>query len=300
VGGLAAAEAVVSAPAPSFTARIRRRRRLWWRRPRAAGDWRFVGEAPHRLRERYAVRRQDDPESAWRCCALWQRTLIDKWNAREFAARHGCKVPALYWRARLPSRRLFAALPSHFVIRPTWGAHRKGVHVVADGRELLSGAPFSAAAVRRYILRSGPLTRTMPVLAEEFVRSDARWVLPLEVKFHTFGDAVAAIEVTERANVRTALRRYYTPDWQPIADQINRSIPQGPPRDPPACLDEMSGLARRIGTALGTYMRIDFFVTAAGPVFNEFASTPANGEHFTPFADEMLGGWWARVIPDAT
>jgi hypothetical protein len=288
-------------PRQTFSQRIKARRRIWWGQPPQPGEWGVMRYTPHRVRELSALRRRDDAEDAWRCCAWWQRKLINKWNGREFALRHGGRVPALYWCARLPSQRRLGALPSHFVIRPMWGSRRRGVFVVAEGRDLLRGEPFSAAVLRRSILRSGLLTKALPVMAEEFIRSeDPRYQLPIEYKCHTFGDTVAAVEVIERETTTKARRRFYTAEWQPIADQMHTYLPQSEPRDPPRCLDEMLCLAVRLGAVLGTYMRVDFFATPHGCVFNEFSSTPADGDNFTPFCDDLVGGYWDEKVPNAT
>ena len=63
----------------------------------------------------------------------------------------------------------------------------------------------------------------------------------------------------------------------------------------------MLELARRMGATLATYMRIDFFVTDRGCVFNEFSSVPARGRYYTPYSDRVFGALWAERIPgDAT
>lgn len=51
----------------------------------------------HRMSEVLALRHRDDPDEHWHCCENWQRTLGNKWNSREFALRHGCRVPELYY-----------------------------------------------------------------------------------------------------------------------------------------------------------------------------------------------------------
>jgi hypothetical protein len=51
---------------------------------------------------------------------------------------------------------------------------------------------------------------------------------------------------------------------------------------------------------LGSIVRIDFFATGRGCVFNEFSSTPWNGEGFTAFCDDLFGGLWAGKFPSAT
>jgi hypothetical protein len=284
----------------TFSQRIKARRRIWWGQPRHDGPWHGLRFTPHEIRDLYRRRRRDDPEEAWRCCRLWQRKLINKWNSREFVVRHGCPVPELYWCGRLPSQRRLSALPSHYVVRPVWGAHREGVYVVAEGRDLLLGEPFSAAVLRRSLLRSGMLSRFLPVMVEEFVRSDdPRYYLPIEYKCHTFGDTVGAIEVLER-QTKKARRLFYTADWQVITDPMSTQGYLAEPRDPPRCLDQIVFLATCLGRALGTYMRVDFFATHGGCVFNEFSSTPADGDGWTPFCDELFGSYWDEKFPHAT
>ena len=71
-------------------------------------------------------------------------------------------------------------------------------------------------------------------------------------------------------------------------------------KEAPACLGRMLELAGRMGAELGTYMRIDFFVTDGGCVFNEFSSVPLRGRYFTPYCDRVFGALWAERFPDAT
>ena len=288
------------APPLTFSERIRRRLTLWWGQPPLRGEWLTRRYAWHALRERYTLRRRDEPERSWRCCAFWQRTLLNKWNAREFALRHGCAVPALYWCARLPSAARLRALPSRFVLRPVWGTARQGVYVVAEGHDLLRGIPFSAAELRRSIRRSGRLAWTLPLLAEECLCPGGPPRLPMEYKCHTFGDRVAAVEAIERTGVSTARQRYYTADWRPFADPMSTALPQAQPSDPPCGLKEMIESAVRLGSAVGTYLRVDFLATERGCVFNEFSSTPDAGAGFTAYCDELFGALWQEKLPLAT
>ena len=81
---------------------------------------------------------------------------------------------------------------------------------------------------------------------------------------------------------------------------MNTDLAQAEPRDPPRCLEEMLRLARRLGVAIGTHMRIDFFASDSGYVFNEFSSAPNGGKCFTPFCDDLFGALWEETFPDAT
>jgi hypothetical protein len=252
--------------------------------------------------ERFTFRRAEDPDAAWHCCEYWQRSLVNKWNGREFARRHGARVPELYWFGRRPLAIPFPRLPSRFVVRPVWGALRRGIHVVADGRELLRGDPASAPDLRARLVRERGRFPLTPLIVEQFVTSregEAR--LPLEYKFHMFADTPAAIQAIERRDIDTATVRYYTPAWEPFEDVMDTVRPLGEVREPPACLAEMRDLAIRLGRAIGTYMRIDFFGTDRGAVFNEFSSTPSVKEpKFTPFCDQLFGAFWRDRLGDAS
>lgn len=284
----------------TFTERIQRRLRLWWGHPRQRGDWRVTHYTPHQLRERYSRRRREDPEEAWRCCAYWPRTLVNKWNSREFVVKHGCPVPALYWCARMPSAAQVRSLPPQFVLRPVLGTGDQGVFVVADGRNLLTNEPFVIAALRRSIMQRGRLAWTVPLLAEEFVgRANGGGQLPREYKFHTFGACVAAVQAVDRSRIRSR-QRYYSPDWREFSDPLNTYLPRAEPFDRPPCLDQMLRIAVQLGAAIGTYMRIDFFASEERYVFNEFASTPFNGMGFTPTCDAFFGSIWEDRFPHAS
>ena len=275
---------------PSFSERLALRQELWWGRQR-------LRDAVHRLRERRFRRTREDPDEVWRCCRFWPRVVCNKRNGREFAAKHGLAVPALYWSGTDGSRLPLEELPAHFVVRPIYGGSQRGVLVVADGQDLLRQQAFSAAALPRLRERG----KAIPFLVEEFVRTEAgRYELPLECKFHVFGETVAAVQVVERTGVKAGAQRYYTPEWEPFPDAMNLRLPQAEIRDPPGCLAEMLELARRFGAEFGTYMRLDLFATDRGGVYNEFGGVPHQAAAFTPYCDERFGRLWAERIPDAT
>lgn len=293
------------APAPvTFSERLVHRLSTWWGVPPPPWtDGRAQRDRLHRLRERYTFRNRNDPTTTWRCCAYWQRTVVNKWNGREFAAKHGCPAATLYWSGRRLNALPFDTLPSHFVIRPVWGASRVGVYVVAEGHELLRQESASPSALRERVRRSRRAGGTDLLMVEEFVRTEeGRYELPLEYKCHTFGDTVAAIQVIHRAGMRKteARQRYYSPTWGLMADPMDTGFPLAEPIDPPRCLDEMLRHATTLGEALGTYMRIDFFATDRGCVLNEFSSTPGSGTSYTPYCDEVLGALWEEKFPAAT
>lgn len=285
-----------------FVSRLRTRRELWWGNPFRWHRWRSYAEAVHRLRERHTLRDAEDPDASWRCCKYWQRSLVNKWNGREFARKHGARVPDLYWRGRRVGAIPFESLPPRFVIRPVWGKLRVGVHVVVDGKDLLHGVPATAPELRRRLLRQRFPFRAAPVLVEQFVETEPGCTrLPFEFKCHVFAGALAAIGTIEREHDKAATVRYYTPAWEPFADPMTTAWPIGDVRPQPPFLAEMVDLCTRMGRAIGTYMRIDFFGTDRGCVFNEFSSTPLVVKpDYTPFCDELFDSRWRESCPDAS
>lgn len=284
---------------PTYSQRIARRMELWWGPPKPGG--RGLGDAVHRLRERRIHHDRDQPDPEWRCCGRWQRNLLNKWNSREFAARHGCRVPELYWYGSDPRAAPIESLPEHFVIRPERGAARRGVHLVSGGRELLTDEPAFPEQLRERLPRAGAVRRPVRHLFEEFARSeDGGYRIPVGYKWHCFGGEIAAGYAVESVGPDEWRQRHYTPDWEPIDDPMSTFLPQADPRDPPGCLQEMLDLTQLLGAELGTYMRIDFFATDRGCMFNEFSSVPLNGGHNTPYCDELFGAFWAEHVPNAS
>jgi hypothetical protein len=283
-----------------FSERIRTRLRVWWGKPNKWRNRESYHRLFHQLKEHYVLRSKDDPEELWHCCELWQRTLSNKWNAREFAQRFGFQVPALYWRGRRIGALPPDSLPAHFVIRPTWGTTRRGVHIIAHDQDLLHERMYFKQELVAEVQREQGWVARHPILVEEFVKTEAGdYVLPIEYKCHTFGATVGAIEVIQRAGHR-GRNRYYTPSWELFEDRMNTHLPPGEYTEPPRCLDEILECAKRLGIAYGTYVRIDCYATDKGCVFGEFASAPADGQHFTAFADEYFGTLWDTVFPDRT
>lgn len=285
-----------------YSERIARRRRVWWQAPRPGGE-RPVSDALHRLAERRSVRRRDDPDPAWHCCANWQRTLLDKRNAREFAARHGCELPGLLWRGRSLRQAPLDRFPDAFVVRPARGLGTRGVLVVDHGRNLLDGQPVDRRTLLRRVgllarLRSSPET-----LVEEMIRPrEPERTFPLEIKLHAFGGEVGIVQVNDRPTVSTygldVATSFYTPEWEQYPEEIDPVHGGDAVHERPPDLDRMLELGTLMGAAIGTYMRVDFFDSDRGPVFNEFASTPWLAAKGSAFADRLLGDLWARHCPE--
>lgn len=285
-----------------FVERLQRRDQSWWAARARLTDPRTLRRSLHLRRDLAHRRYADEPESRWRCCDAWPRKLLHKWNSREFCVRHGCAVPALYAYAASAREVPFDELPDRYVIRPVLGFARHGTLVMAAGFELLSERRFTNAELVEQLASERGAGRG-PFLVEEVIeRDDRSGRLPIEFKCHTFGPEVAAVQVTEREHGRTggAVSRYYTSDWLPFDDRMDEALPLAELSERPAFLEELVETAARLGAAIATYMRIDFFGSARGPVFNEFSSVPAkNDPRFTQYCRDLFGAIWNERFPNA-
>ena len=284
-----------------FSERLLRRHELWWEggvRLAQVGSYRPALDGRRELRRR---RSRNDPEATWRCCARWPRSLLNKWNGREFAARHGAPLPDLYCYCRSARQIPRDSLPNRYVVRSLFGSNAEGVRVMVDGRDLLR-----AEASPSDIGRGGPRRSAGgrgPYLVEQFVGAgNERTPFPVEFKCHTFAGRVVAVQVGERTPCDPLMTRvrYYRPDWTDFDDRMDLREPLTASVPRPDFLREMLDLSSRIGAAIGTYMRIDFLAGEAGWVFNEFSSTPMIRHLcYTPTCNTLLGKFWDELCPDA-
>ena len=273
-----------------FRERIDRRAALWWQ------------ERPsdiHGPRECHALRKATDDDVEWKCCRFWQRKLANKWNSREFAKKHGIRVPHLLWSGRDVDAIPFERLSHAYVIRLTSGHSGAQVMVMVDGVNLLDQKAYSDAAVRERFkgLLTQAFSRTL-MLVEEYVPPldpiDGSG-LPPNYRFHMIGDVVAWVSVScARRNFG-----HFTPAWQPFELQVMRSVHAPYPWRRPDNLEALLDTARTLGRAFGSYVRVDLYDTGDGPVFAEFAPVPSRGRAYTRDADARLSELWTKHLPDA-
>jgi hypothetical protein len=256
----------------------------------------------HAQHEKLRHHSRGDTAASWECCGKWPRQLASKWNGREFAASFGATLPELLGRGRGTKQLSRHDLPSRFVIRPEWGSASLGVLIVVDGRELWRDEAIPAEEAFGAYARSRGTTGRY--LLEEFVsRHDDPLQLPMEFKCHMFGPVVAGVEVIDRESPGPdrITKGYFRPDWSQF-DEVMDS--RRPPVDvtlpPPPFLGEMIELSTRMGSRIGTYMRIDYFSGPSGLVFNEFASAPnVLRPMYTPYCNEVFGRCWDDILGDA-
>ena len=125
----------------------------------------------------------------------------------------------------------------------------------------------------------------------------------MEYKCHMFGPVVVGVEVIDRVSQGPdrITKGYFRPDWSQLDDVMDsRRPPVDVSLPPPPFLGGMIDLSTRMGSRIGTYMRIDYFAGPSGLVFNEFASAPnVRGPTYTPYCNEVFGQYWVDVLGDA-
>ncbi len=70
-----------------FSERIKRRHKIFW-------------GALNAEKIRNKIMDANDPIEKWKNVKNWQRKLSNKYNSREFAKKHNCRVAELYWKGR--------------------------------------------------------------------------------------------------------------------------------------------------------------------------------------------------------
>lgn len=273
-----------------FSERIKKRHRLFWKTKRFT----LHGKGSCLL----TYQDQSDPLDKWQCCAYWQRKLSNKWNAREFAQKYGCKVPELYWLGKNARDIPFSDLPDHYVIKPVIGHSAKNVFVMAKGVNLMDQKTWSPEHLKEHfqtLLR--PWSRRK-IMVESFVMPEhGNYELQTDYKCHVFKDQVAAISACIRKSDSMRVVQF-DDQWEllPQMHKLDETPDQKIPA--PACLDEILILAKRLGQAYETYVRVDFYASKEGCVFGEFAATPANGNGMTAFGDQYLEQYWQKYYPN--
>ena len=213
-------------------------------------------------------------------------------------------MPDLYWHGRDLSSLDFAALPPHYVLRPTIGHSSEGIFVMADGVSLLDGRAYSDSELKRRLAEIVVGDPRVDILVEEFVKTeDGEYRLPTDYKLQMFGGKVGGIGAMRRLSRHEVRKRYYTESWEPFSEPINVPSAQKPLDDivaPPKCLPEIIADAKRLSKAYGIYVRVDFYATDKGSVFGEFSPTPAVGRDFSDFASDHFLALWHEAYPGSS
>lgn len=235
-----------------------------------------------------------DPIDKWKQGENWQRKLSNKYNSREFAKKHGCKVAELYWKGRDINTIDFDTLPPQFVIRPTKGHSLGFVFLIDNSVNLMDGKTYSKEDIKKTLAKALDENEKLEFLIEEFLKTEeGLHKIPTDYKFYMFDGQIASIQVISRLNSSKASNTWYDETWNPMLN-LTSNYPIGSIQAPPKCLPEMIEDVKRLSKAYEIFARIDFYATDKGAVFGEFTPTPAVGNGFTPDGDKLLTSYWDR------
>lgn len=234
------------------------------------------------------------PLEEWKDVKNWQRKLSNKYNAREFAKMHNCKVPELYSKGRYYDTIHFDYLPQYYVIRPTTGHSLHCVFLFNNSINLMDEKTYSKEDITRILGKALQNNLYTEFLIEEFVRTeDGEYKIPDDYKFYMFNGEIGCIQVINRLNCSEGFTTWYDENWN-LLPNLTVNYPDGEEQRAPQCLTQMIEAAKKLSKTYSIFCRIDFYATDKGAVFGEFTPTPALGKGFTKDGDKLLARYWAK------
>ncbi|RYY34221.1 MAG: hypothetical protein EOP46_14145 [Sphingobacteriaceae bacterium] len=266
-------------PKTDYSRRIKLRHEKFWREPNAEDV-------------RNTLMQATDPVEKWKDVINWQRKLSNKYNSREFAKMHGCKVANLYWKGRDIDNIDFAGLPDNYVIRPTVGHSCNAVFLMKKNFNLFDKQHYTVDEIKYVLFGYLQLNSKLEFLVEEFLENENGDVEILnDYKFFAFNGNIAGLLLINRLSPKAGYQTAYTEDWQQTPPLVD-SYPQGNYQKPPACLAEMVNDVKKLSRAYEIFVRVDYYATSKGAVFGEFSPTPSFGNCSTPYATKLFKAYW--------
>ena len=264
-----------------FSQRIKNRHKIFW-------------GASNAEKIRNTIMNAGSPIEKWKDVKNWQRKLSNKYNSREFARKHNCRVPELYWKGRDFDTIDFDNLPEYYVIRPTSGHCLQQVFLMKNFVNLMDGKKYSKEDIKCNLSKSLNENKKLAFLIEEFVRTEeGEYKIPDDYKFYMFNGQISCIQVINRLNNSKGFTSWYDQNWNPL-NNLTTNYPDGINQSRPKCFEEMTEFARKLSKSYEIFVRVDFYATDKGAVFGEFTPTPALGLGFTPDGNKLLTAYWDK------
>ncbi|EOR95401.1 putative glycosyltransferase [Arcticibacter svalbardensis MN12-7] len=259
--------------------RIQHRHHLFWNDPNA--EW--IRNTPMRA---------DDSMEKWQDVPYWQRKLSNKYNAREFAIKHGCKVADLYWRGSDVQQINFETLPLYYVIRPTVGHSSNLVFLMHNGLNLFDDKGYSPEDIRDILRSEVDKNPDLEFLIEEFLENEeGEHAILDDYKLLCFNGVIASCHAIKRFSPSKGEGNFYDEHWNKM-ETLHLKYPLVDGQKPPKCWDEIISQAKMLSKAYGIFVRIDFYATSKGAVFGEFTPTPGMGRHFSSYGKKLMIRYW--------
>lgn len=231
----------------------------------------------------------------------WQSLVNNKLTGYLFADALGVPRPEVFACPKRPED-----IPQDLdtlasvVVKPLPGANSVGVFLLRSGMDLLTGKSTTRADVVKSLVKLGPKKVQSIMVEELLVPEDLSLQAPPDLKFHMMGSRVAFIQFIHRGSRHHAdqCHSFFDEHWNHIDRDIRINLARSQCETPPpapAQLETLVALVRRMGAALGMYMRIDMFVTPRGPVLGEFTPWPdlgAKSSMWSAYSDCITSRMW--------
>ncbi len=264
-----------------FSERIKNRHKIFW-------------EVPDAEKIKNTIMDAGDPIEKWEDVKNWQRKLSNKYNSREFAKKHNCRVAELYWKGRDYNSIDFDNLPQNYVIRPTNGHSLNMVFLIKNAINLMDGKKYSKEDIKEVMAKALKQNKKLEFLIEEFIRTEnGEYKIPDDFKFYMFDGQIGCIQVINRLNNTTGYTSWYDENWN-LLPNLTTNYPEGKEQPIPKCLPEMIEYSRELSKSYKIFIRIDFYATDKGVVFGEFTPTPGLGLNFTHEGKKLLTDYWDK------
>lgn len=215
--------------------------------------------------------------------------LVEKSFAQEVAIFAGLNTPQVYAKGNLDE--LSSDLDrKKYVLKPLVGASSKGVLLVSDGVDLLSGKSIGPS-VKEFYDSTGFQWHGTKFLVEEFCVDveagiDPRLTVPRDFKCFAANGKLYWVNVYDR-NYSTSKEMTvgcYDDGWKRLPNTSEHYKDSGP-LNKPEYFNVMKEQVCRLSSLFPYFMRFDFYITNKGPVFGEFTHNPSEGRYQTRFGE---------------
>lgn len=170
---------------------------------------------------------------------------------------------------------------------------------VYEGIDLFSGQRPDIQAFNHILSK-----KKTGFLVEQFIPARCgRYDVVESFKVFYFGNAGSVIRYvreffnTEKRLIQSLEQSFYNEHWQYFHNPLSDYVRQGPAIPEPEYLSQLLNYAKIAGDLVGSFVRVDFFMSPTGPVFNEFCLYPFNGKHFTHYGEELFAHLWQQGFP---
>jgi len=239
------------------------------------------------------------PMEEWQNLNNWQRRLENKFNAKEFAKKLGCRVAILYWHGGKEEFLKFDlySLPENFIVKPIMDHSSRNVFIMRSGVNLLNHMSLTLEELKIEILKLYEAQPDLELLIEEFIpNEDGNYAIPIDYKFFMFNGHLSFIQVIHRSKTQKKMS-FYDVNWNMYRKNLSK-FNTGTDNPPPLHLNEMIAQAKKLSKIYQIFVRIDFYDSPKGVVFGEFTPTPRGGQGFTRYGSRILIKAWDKYCPN--